>query len=350
MPVSVSCDSMNNKNPILSIILMTALIHPISSASKSTEDIRRLKFPTGYPMGTLWIAGFKHSDKAVVAARGAVSITVPPGMELLLDLNPHVLEQPGRLAEVPTEGINGLKIGFMSMDENSVCDEAIKMLPRFIHPISIDASRSDLTDKGVSAFKSLDYLHEADFFMSGVDGDFLRNYHSLPRLSELRLGASPFKESNLQYMANLPSLTVLRISKSHVTDEGVKHISKIRNLRSLSLTGNTQITDEGIKFLAANRSLQYLRLSEDSKITDKSIPIFAALTNLKRLDLGGTAITAPAMEKLKVLKQLENIQIPKHYYEVEMVKLRKIFPKAQLRKSSEEPSEEIKIQFAPIVK
>ena len=51
-------------------------------------------------------------------------------------------------------------------------------------------------------------------------------------------------------------------SLNGITDEGLKYLSKIENLRRLRLSGD-QITDAGLMYLASLKDLEILTLSRD---------------------------------------------------------------------------------------
>jgi hypothetical protein len=59
----------------------------------------------------------------------------------------------------------------------------------------------------------------------------------------------------------LESLEVLRLSKTKVTNEGLRTISALRSLTRLKIDRNMQIADEGLKHLAKLKNLEELDVS-----------------------------------------------------------------------------------------
>jgi hypothetical protein len=76
----------------------------------------------------------------------------------------------------------------------------------------------------------------------------------LPKLQELTLGQTRITDVGLQHLARLKNLKVLDLSTGFdqdlvfpdVTDAGLESLKKLANLRTLVLKG-TRVTDEGVK-------------------------------------------------------------------------------------------------------
>lgn len=96
----------------------------------------------------------------------------------------------------------------------------------------------------------------------------------------------------------------LNYDNSDLTDDGMKHLSSMWNLKRLSLR-ETLITDKGIKYLA-NLPLVELDLSS-TKITDDSLDTICKIKTLKKLYVQESSIQG-LNHKLRLLGNLKNLE------------------------------------------
>lgn len=94
-----------------------------------------------------------------------------------------------------------------------------------------------------------------------------------------------------------PNIVELDLSRTKLTNEGLKHVGKLGRLTHLNLS-RTGIDDSGIKALSDLKSLEWLNLY-GTKITDASIPIIAKYRDLKAVYLWSTSVTNEAASSLK---------------------------------------------------
>lgn len=90
----------------------------------------------------------------------------------------------------------------------------------------------------------------------------------LPSLAILALPPEWTTDATLDYLDN-PILRQLSVGESAVTDEGLKKLARLKNLKSLDLAG-TRITDEALKTLATFPSLKGISLQR-TRVTDKGL-------------------------------------------------------------------------------
>ncbi|MFL2478598.1 MAG: c-type cytochrome domain-containing protein [Verrucomicrobiales bacterium] len=87
------------------------------------------------------------------------------------------------------------------------------------------------------------------------------------------------------------------LSRTKVTNEGLKHVGKLGRLTHLNLN-RTEIDDKGIAALADLQSLEWLNLY-GTKVTDASMPIIAKYRDLKAVYLWNTAVTSNGVSTLR---------------------------------------------------
>ena len=92
-------------------------------------------------------------------------------------------------------------------------------------------------------------------------------------------------------------VAVLNLARTKVTDEGLRSIEGLKNLRRLHLE-HTKIGDAGLTHLKGLTNLEYLNLY-GTQVTDSGLAELEGLKNLKALFLWQTKVTPAGVEKLK---------------------------------------------------
>jgi hypothetical protein len=92
-------------------------------------------------------------------------------------------------------------------------------------------------------------------------------------------------------------VAALNLARTHVTDDGLKALEPLKNLRKLHLE-NTKIGDAGLTHLKGLTHLEYLNLY-GTQVTDSGLAQLEGLKNLKSLYLWQTKVTPAGVEKLK---------------------------------------------------
>jgi Leucine-rich repeat (LRR) protein len=214
----------------------------------------------------------------VCAAAGRVKVTMAADQWLILDLNHRVADHPELINAIPPNSFEGLKVGFMSMDEDapSMSDTIIRKLDHLPNLKSLMLERSDATDKSLMALKMMPHLERMNGSMSELKGAFLQYPETYPELQSLTLFNCQIDSKYLGSLSKLAKLQVLDLHHSAINEDGMKAIGKCRHL-------------------------QVLRLSENGRIDDKCLTYLSALKGLKLLELQSTNITANGLKALQPL-------------------------------------------------
>jgi hypothetical protein len=123
---------------------------------------------------------------------------------------------------------------------------------------------------------------------------------------DLNLVGERVQDSQLELLSPLDEqLAVLNLGRTKVTDDGLKALEGLKNLRKLHLE-NTHIGDAGLAHIKNLTTLEYLNLY-GTQVTDSGLAELEGLKNLKSLYLWQTKVTPEGVEKLK--KALPNCQI-----------------------------------------
>ena len=92
-------------------------------------------------------------------------------------------------------------------------------------------------------------------------------------------------------------VAVLNLARTNVTDDGLKAVEPLKNLRRLHLE-NTKITDAGLAHVKDLAKLEYLNLYA-TQVTDSGLSQLEGLKNLRSLYLWQTKVTPAGVDKLK---------------------------------------------------
>lgn len=115
---------------------------------------------------------------------------------------------------------------------------------------------------------------------------------------DLNLVGDHVQDSQLELLSPLDSqVAVLNLGRTKVTDDGLKSLEGLKNLRKLHLE-NTHIGDAGLAHLKNLTSLEYLNLY-GTQVTDSGLAELEGLKNLRSLYLWQTKVTPAGVEKLK---------------------------------------------------
>ena len=110
----------------------------------------------------------------------------------------------------------------------------------------------------------------------------------------------------LYLTSRVPVIHSIDLRCTCITDEGVKYISTLKELKELSLRNHNKITKESVPFLNQLTDLEYIDLSK-TEITLEDLASSSNLQNLKELHISAEESKENIVEKISILKkQLPN--------------------------------------------
>jgi len=125
--------------------------------------------------------------------------------------------------------------GIETQDQKSIIDKAIK-------------SSLSISDKKQLSPEDLNKTFILDLDYSNITDGGLKHLSSMTSLESLSLDENQITDEGLKHLSGLTTLKKLSIGGNQITDEGLTHLSGLTTLKELSIGGN-QITDEGLKFI-----------------------------------------------------------------------------------------------------
>ncbi len=122
-------------------------------------------------------------------------------------------------------------------------------------------------------------------------------------VTEVVVSKSLISDASMRVLCSLPSLRTLQLEDVPlVTDEGIKHVGTVANLRELALVG-TELTDDGVDAFCSKEELRMLDLS-GTRVTDFGLRKLHSLQKLSALNLKNTAITAEGLAGFNPIRYL----------------------------------------------
>jgi serine/threonine protein kinase len=106
---------------------------------------------------------------------------------------------------------------------------------------------------------------------------------------------------------HVPTLTMLKLEGQKVTDDGIANLSKLRNLKKMSLFNNS-ITDVGVSRLRIFKQLHYLMLGKNLEVTDQGLHYLVSLP-LDTIWLDFDQITNNGLRQLADIKTLRVLNL-----------------------------------------
>ncbi|MCA8939799.1 MAG: hypothetical protein KDB07_08330, partial [Planctomycetes bacterium] len=174
--------------------------------------------------------------------------------------------------------------------------------------------QSSFTFAGIEYLADLPTLKELDLSGCDVDAAWFEPLGQLAGLVELRLNGIPSVDYQFwDELIPISSLETLEVRSSNISDDHLRHIAMIPNLRKLELSMNP-ITRAGTTHLKAAPALEQLWLDGCYGLNDLAVRDICEIATLKeiRFGIGGAgsfALGNMAMRFLSEKQSLQNLTI-----------------------------------------
>jgi hypothetical protein len=147
-------------------------------------------------------------------------------------------------------------------------------------------------------------VESLDLRAENTTDETLQVLDQLPGLKRLCLQGTHITNVGLEHLSVIGSLEELDLrSCKKITDQGMKHVSRMLNLKGVKLN-DTLIGDRGLESLSALTNLDALGI-HSTRVTDGGLQFVTRFARLKSLELGGGSLTDDALRHFELLKELE---------------------------------------------
>ena len=188
-----------------------------------------------------------------------------------------------RLNELAGEIIGHMWSFLLPKDYVPVC-KALVARYRNYGSITLDSSCTDQQFKGCMILLKAKKIKVN--ILKCNQCNLVTNWETLEGFSLRKLIFSCCTDENVNTLTNLVNLLELDLKGSKITDKGLFHVAKMKNLTFLILTNCVEVSDEGVILLGELENLEKLSLGGCIKISDKGIRGLKGLKHLNGLDLG----------------------------------------------------------------
>ena len=161
---------------------------------------------------------------------------------------------------------------------------------------------------------------------SGIYSDVNLNENSvrliakMSKLEKLDLDRSNLKDEWLSYLTNLPRLTILSVEGNPITEQGIPHILRMNKLVRLSI-GDSEVGDTGIELLSAHPSISNLALNLCRSVTNDGVKHLCKMRHLDHLELSSpVSLTGKCLTNLKGADHLVSLNLESMSVEPEDLK------------------------------
>ncbi len=272
---------------------------------------RTLSFPADASLGLLQIREWgyatetqgKHTEgwKTLGEAKGKVEI--PAGKEVRLAFSPGQVQNASKLRRL---GANALQV--LSFNDCAVGDVEMGYIGHLTGLFELSLDNTQVGPVGYENLYRLTSLRAISMIGTTL-GEAGRAFMANQRyIEEIDADRADLGDDWLAGLPPMENLIFLSLDESeHITDAGIRHIAKHRNIRSLFLS-YTQLTDEGMKEL---QSLQHLKRFwfEGTKVTNASMAGFRTMPNIGEVGLAYTEVSSEGFMQLNGIRTLTKVGI-----------------------------------------
>lgn len=186
-------------------------------------------------------------------------------------------------------------------------DARLELLSGLAELESVQTNLAEVSDEGVQGFAGFKNLKTLKFFHPGktFTGAGLSKLADLPKLSSLTVaGSLAFGDEGMAAVATLTHLREFRSWHSGFTLEGVRKLTALKDLKSLTLgqrlsyTPPTSVSNETLDLLAGMPSLETLQL-EEARLIVESVLQLKTLAGLKKLTLEGIDLSEADVQRVR---------------------------------------------------
>jgi internalin A len=218
---------------------------------------------------------------------------------------PKSLVELGNLKKLEDLRLSGL----------AVTDESVEHIAKHVHLKKLWISNSPLSNQGLGKLSSLKSLEELYLYYNHITIGGFSQLGELPRLKtmcamEVSDDGVPL---DLSRLTALERLEICMAKDNAITDKDLACLAKLKNLRHLQLYPSA-VSDEGLKNISGLTELYNLvitrqnSLNAGQSITDAGLAHLSKLKNLLFLTLNGD-FNGSGLQKLKDLQMLSILEI-----------------------------------------
>jgi Leucine Rich Repeat (LRR) protein len=204
---------------------------------------------------------------------------------------------------------------WLDLSGTDITDIGIEILSGFNSLESLNVSVTQATDNGIEFLTALPRLRELKIGGNVMTAGALMALRVLPKLVSLDVSGTQrrnsgvwqvsFTDLDLALFSSFERLEELNLRGRKITDLGMVHLARMKNLRTLDLS-ETGVTSDGIERITG-LNLRQIKLSDLKRVDDRSIAHLLRIKMLESIDLSGTSVSDAGLQKLADATNLRQI-------------------------------------------
>lgn len=192
----------------------------------------------------------------------------------------------------------------VSIESTNLNNRSLELLCNAKTITDLTLATNPINDFGLVALgklESLEYLEISHTQFTGEAFGKLTKGGGLKRLKHLGMCGCPINDKGAKAISTAKSIESLNFCQiSTMNDAGLDHIIKgMKNLRYMNLANNPVLEGWGLRTLKNSSSIEEIHLDGCPKIGDPVIQILKTAKNLKKVGLGGTAVSPRGLSELQ---------------------------------------------------
>lgn len=272
---------------------------------------RTLRFPETFSLGQLFIRDWAYAAAKIGAdvgvwvdhgeARGKVEI--PAGKETRLVFSPS---QSANVAALRRLG----KYDLQSLDLHDcpVGDAGMTHIGHLVGLFKLSLDNTLVGPEGYAALRRMTSIREASIIGTTLGEPGRRFIAQQPFLEHIDADRVDLRDDWLIALPGMERLTFLSLDDTEgITDAGIAHIAKHRNIKDLFLS-YTKLSDEGLKKIQSIKSLKRIWM-EGTQITDASMEGFRIMPSIAEIGVAYTTVTNEGLMRLVDISTLRKVGI-----------------------------------------
>lgn len=170
----------------------------------------------------------------------------------------------------------------LNMEGTFINDASLPLIAKLSWLDRLDIGRTNVTDTGIKSLQN-SKITRLDLTSLKITDESMKVISGMENMRELYLWNTKITSKGVETIQTLKKLKVFALAGSKIDNESLIYINKMPELKSLNISW-TNINDEGLKNLAGNKSIEILSLS-GTKITKNGITRLSKMTKLKILSI-----------------------------------------------------------------
>ncbi len=250
-------------------------------------------------VGLALVANHAHKRKSAIALIRTNGGTIRFGPETNPSWYEKILREFfGPETYQPVQHVNMLTDGFIKREKKELPDDFLARLAALPEILSLGLENTIIAEpdwRNISKFPKLQYVLLGH---SNITDDGVKYLSQLPELDTLSMGNTrEITDAAIPHISKMPKLTNLKLGSTNITDQGLRKLAPVSKLDILELP-NLKVTSVGVESLKNIPSLKIVTL-DWTNVDDQALDFLAVLPNLQVLQLSRTQVTAAGMQRFR---------------------------------------------------